>query len=266
MRGEMKMTFSIMHGLSRALTRAVSLVLIGAMLALSVSSANARFISPDNLDPTMRGVGTNRYAYSGNDPVNKSDPNGHIFGIDDLGVAIGIGIAALSAFLGGTTPANAPGPKDTPQSVSDGRQIANMALGATQGGLAAKVAKDLLSSNKEKKKEATAADVADESKKIDVERPLKPEDLGLKGVIKELRGTIKVTDNVAIVKVDFIEAKFTENPLTAISNLSKLAKSSGATSLRIEGTLANPQLLSVRSQRYGVVTQGAREVITIGLK
>ncbi|WP_275789082.1 RHS repeat-associated core domain-containing protein [Pararhizobium gei] len=36
-----------------------------------------RFISPDTWDPTMEGVGTNRYAYAGNDPVNKSDPNGH---------------------------------------------------------------------------------------------------------------------------------------------------------------------------------------------
>ena len=36
-----------------------------------------RFISPDTMDPTMPGVGTNRYAYSQNDPVNKSDPNGH---------------------------------------------------------------------------------------------------------------------------------------------------------------------------------------------
>ncbi|MEL6201810.1 MAG: RHS repeat-associated core domain-containing protein [Pseudomonadota bacterium] len=36
-----------------------------------------RFISPDDWDPTIEGVGTNRYAYSANDPVNKSDPNGH---------------------------------------------------------------------------------------------------------------------------------------------------------------------------------------------
>jgi RHS repeat-associated protein len=36
-----------------------------------------RFISPDNLDPTDAGVGTNRYAYAGNDPINKSDPSGH---------------------------------------------------------------------------------------------------------------------------------------------------------------------------------------------
>jgi RHS repeat-associated protein len=36
-----------------------------------------RFISPDWWDPTQSGVGTNRYAYSGNDPVNASDPSGH---------------------------------------------------------------------------------------------------------------------------------------------------------------------------------------------
>jgi RHS repeat-associated protein len=37
-----------------------------------------RCISPDDWDPTLPGVGTNRYAYAGNDPVNKSDPNGHV--------------------------------------------------------------------------------------------------------------------------------------------------------------------------------------------
>ena len=37
-----------------------------------------RFLSPDTLDPTEPGVGTNRYAYADNDPINKSDPNGHI--------------------------------------------------------------------------------------------------------------------------------------------------------------------------------------------
>ncbi|MER9934313.1 RHS repeat-associated core domain-containing protein [Mesorhizobium sp. M0088] len=36
-----------------------------------------RFISPDDWDPTKPGVGTNRYAYAQNDPINKSDPNGH---------------------------------------------------------------------------------------------------------------------------------------------------------------------------------------------
>ncbi|WP_206526503.1 RHS repeat-associated core domain-containing protein, partial [Mesorhizobium sp. M7A.F.Ca.CA.001.12.2.1] len=48
-----------------------------------------RFISPDDWDPTLPGVGTNRYAYAQNDPVNKSDPNGHAIdpneGKDPLG-------------------------------------------------------------------------------------------------------------------------------------------------------------------------------------
>ncbi|WP_111547415.1 RHS repeat-associated core domain-containing protein [Mesorhizobium kowhaii] len=39
-----------------------------------------RFISPDDWDPTLPGVGTNRYAYAGNDPVNKADNNGHADG------------------------------------------------------------------------------------------------------------------------------------------------------------------------------------------
>jgi RHS repeat-associated protein len=41
-----------------------------------------RFLSPDTLDPTEQGVGTNRYAYADNDPINKSDPNGHAVGGD----------------------------------------------------------------------------------------------------------------------------------------------------------------------------------------
>ena len=39
--------------------------------------AFGRFISPDDWDPVLEGVWTNRYAYAQNDPVNKSDPNGH---------------------------------------------------------------------------------------------------------------------------------------------------------------------------------------------
>jgi RHS repeat-associated protein len=40
--------------------------------------AIGRFISADWWDPTLPGVGTNRYAYSDNDPINKSDPTGHV--------------------------------------------------------------------------------------------------------------------------------------------------------------------------------------------
>nr|WP_280514467.1 RHS repeat-associated core domain-containing protein [Chthonobacter albigriseus] len=57
-----------------------------------------RFITPDWWDPIdagvagqggaagvrSSGVGTNRYAYAANDPVNKSDPNGHSY-VDPMG-------------------------------------------------------------------------------------------------------------------------------------------------------------------------------------
>ncbi len=39
--------------------------------------AFGRFISPDDWDPVLEGVWTNRYAYAQNDPVNKADNNGH---------------------------------------------------------------------------------------------------------------------------------------------------------------------------------------------
>jgi RHS repeat-associated protein len=46
--------------------------------------SRAQFYSPDDWDPTLPGVGTNRYAYAGNDPVNKADANGHSFSLSGL--------------------------------------------------------------------------------------------------------------------------------------------------------------------------------------
>lgn len=51
--------------------------LLTALVALSASQANAMWIQPDWLDPTQPGVGTNRYAYSFNDPINNFDTNGN---------------------------------------------------------------------------------------------------------------------------------------------------------------------------------------------
>ncbi len=46
--------------------------------------ALGRFLSPDWWDVRDPGVGTNRYAYSANDPINKNDPNGHAYAEDTV--------------------------------------------------------------------------------------------------------------------------------------------------------------------------------------
>lgn len=90
-----------------------------------------RFISPDDWDPTKEGVGTNRYAYACNDPINRGDNNGHI-------APLIWAAAILGAYFMSVEPANAPAPTDTAKSVSGGQLIANMAMGAATPLLAAK--------------------------------------------------------------------------------------------------------------------------------
>jgi hypothetical protein len=96
MRGEMKMwRHAMQYGLRAAMHMMVFLCLIFSSLA----SANARFISPDTWDPTMPGVGTNRYAYAQNDPVNKADPNGHNW----LTSVVSSIASAVSSVFGGSS-------------------------------------------------------------------------------------------------------------------------------------------------------------------
>ncbi|SMR83545.1 hypothetical protein SAMN04488030_0020 [Aliiroseovarius halocynthiae] len=52
-------------------------LILTALFALFASQASAMFIQPDWYDPANPQVGTNRYAYSHNDPVNKLDPGGN---------------------------------------------------------------------------------------------------------------------------------------------------------------------------------------------
>ncbi len=59
-------------------------ILLTALLATLASQASAMFIQPDWFDPTMEGVGTNRYAYSFNDPVNRLDPGGNQSLVDPI--------------------------------------------------------------------------------------------------------------------------------------------------------------------------------------
>lgn len=58
--------------------------ILTALFAVVASQCSAMFIQADTLDPTVPGVGTNRYAYSNNDPINRLDPNGHFsYNVDD---------------------------------------------------------------------------------------------------------------------------------------------------------------------------------------
>jgi RHS repeat-associated protein len=63
------------------------------------------FIQPDWWEVTKAGVGTNRYGYSGGDPVNGADPSGHGFW-RDLGKATGDFFRAVSGNSGSTVGSN----------------------------------------------------------------------------------------------------------------------------------------------------------------
>lgn len=73
-----------------------------------------RFISPDWWEVTDPGVGTNRYAYAHNDPVNKSDRNGHtvatsalwelLFGSSLTATTTATGTAAAARLGGAVVP------------------------------------------------------------------------------------------------------------------------------------------------------------------
>ncbi len=57
------------------------------------------FIQPDWFEVTEAGVGTNRYAYSGNDPVNLSDPEGNEVNKEQAATSSGI-IDRIKSFFG----------------------------------------------------------------------------------------------------------------------------------------------------------------------
>lgn len=90
--------------------RLLRLLLVCSLAAVSFgSTANARFIQPDDWDPTMPGVGTNRYAYASNDPINNSDPNGH-FAVAGaiVGAVVGLAVqAAIDSYNGQLSGASA---------------------------------------------------------------------------------------------------------------------------------------------------------------
>lgn len=56
-----------------------------------------------------------------------------------------------------------------------------------------------------------------------------------------------------------------ENPLQIINNMTDSARATGATSLRVEGSIANERLYGALQKRYGLTTSGATDSINIPL-
>ncbi|WP_152612688.1 hypothetical protein [Leisingera sp. ANG-M7] len=73
--------------------RTLKTLLLTAFLAIFATQSSAMFIQPDWFDVRKEGVGTNRYSYSLNDPVNRSDPTGN------LAPAVGV-VAGIIGLLG----------------------------------------------------------------------------------------------------------------------------------------------------------------------
>lgn len=96
-------------------------------------------------------------------------------------------------------------------------------------------------------------------------RELRVADLGIKGTIKDFRGAFTVKNGVATMRVDKLEG-LVRNPYRIVDNMMETARATGATSLRIEASFANEQLLAFLAKRYNVVTEGGHEVIVISLK
>jgi hypothetical protein len=64
--------------MKQQIARLVLAAITALLLCLSTTApSQARFVTPDTWDPWMEGVDINRYVYGNNDPINKSDPNGH---------------------------------------------------------------------------------------------------------------------------------------------------------------------------------------------
>jgi len=64
---------------------------------------------------------------------------------------------------------------------------------------------------------------------------------------------------------DMIDAQI-KNPIHIINNLKNTAKASGANTLILRGTLANPRFYDILVRRYGMVTSNGFEKMVFKLK
>ena len=96
-------------------------------------------------------------------------------------------------------------------------------------------------------------------------RPLTAEDLGLSpSSLEQLDGTVQSNGTTTTVTINMIQGQI-GTPFSILGSLQSLAASQGSSNLVIEATVANPKLYDILASRYGAVTTGAIERITIAL-
>jgi hypothetical protein len=101
-----------------------------------------------------------------------------------------------------------------------------------------------------------------------VTRALQASDFGAQASVEVVQGTLSVQENVATVGIKYIQGQL-GNPITALNALKETARQAGATTLRIEATIANARLLPVLTRILGPATPGvaggAQDVWVLGL-
>lgn len=95
-------------------------------------------------------------------------------------------------------------------------------------------------------------------------RALEAADLGLKGAVQELRGTLSLQEGLATVHVDMISGEI-KNPFQVVNNILETAKKAGATTIRIEGTIANERLYESLRKRYKLISEGATDYLEFNI-
>jgi RHS repeat-associated protein len=127
-----------------------------------------RFVQPDWWDPTLEGVGTNRYAYALNDPINLSDPNGHcpmcVAAVAAAAAVIEVALSAWDAYNAVETVANpnASGAEKVAAVVGAAAGIAAPGGGyGTAGSAAVKLGKEVAEEAAGQTAKKTAGQIAD---------------------------------------------------------------------------------------------------------